>query len=151
MYFWNINKLKSDFNEGAVTEKSILKYLIAYTILAGLVMIPYGETNQFDMFSAALMIPLSVFGLLYAYACNGGDSGNNFIAKYFAIGWVITIRFMPVIFSLAVIVGIIVDASGAEIPEGTTLWDVLIEATVTVFLFWRIAVHIKHTSVANIA
>lgn len=144
MYFWNINKLKSDFNEGAVTEKSILKYLIAYTILVGLVMIPYGETNQFDMFSAALRIPLSVFGLLYVYACNGGDSGDNFIAKYFAIGWVITIRFIAVIIPLAVIVG----ASGTEIPEGTTLWDVLIEATVTVFLFWRIAVHIKHTSVA---
>jgi len=151
MYFWNINQLKSDFNEGVVTEKSILKYLIAYTILVGLAMIPYGEINQFDMFSAALMIPLSVFGILYAYACNGGDSGNNFIAKYFAIGWVITVRFIALFIPLAFIIGIVVGASGAEIPEGTTLWDVFIEVTVTVFLFWRIAVHIKHTSVANIA
>ncbi len=150
MYFWNINKLKSDFNEGAVSQRSILKYLIAYTILVGVAMIPYGETNQFDIFSAALMIPLSVFGLLYAYACNGGDSGDNFIGKYFAIGWVISIRFIAVLFPLAFFVGIIVGASGAEIPEETTLWDVIIEATVTIFLFWRIAVHIKHTSVANI-
>jgi hypothetical protein len=151
MYFWNINQLKSDFNEGVVTERSVLKYLIAYTILVGIVMIPYGEVNQFDMFSSALMIPLSVFGILYAYTCNGGDSGNNFIAKYFAISWVITVRFIAYFIPLAFIIGIIVGASGAEIPEGTTLWDVFIEVTATVFLFWRIAVHIKHTSVSNIA
>ncbi len=150
MYFWNIDKLKSDFKQGSVTEKSILKYLIAYTIFLGVAMLPYGETNQFDLFSTVLMIPLSVFGILYAYACNGGDSGDNFIAKYFAIGWVVTIRFIVLLIPLAFIIGIVVATTGVEIPEETTLLDVFIESTITVFLFWRIAVHIKHTLASNI-
>ena len=52
MYFWNIDKLKSDFKEGLVTEKSILHYLIAYTILVGIALIPFGDTNQFDVLTA---------------------------------------------------------------------------------------------------
>ena len=39
MYFWNINKLKSDFSEGNVTEKNLLQYLVGYTILGCIAMI----------------------------------------------------------------------------------------------------------------
>lgn len=149
MYFWNINKLKSDFKEGSVTEKNILQYLIAYTVLVGITMIPYGETNQFDMISAALMIPISILGILYTYACNGGEAGDNFLAKYFAIGWVVTIRFVAAFIPVMFVLGIIVGLSGTEIPENTALWDVFLEVTITAVLFWRIGVHIKQTIIAN--
>lgn len=149
MYFWKINKLKEDFIAGSVSEKSMLKYLVAYTIFVGLAMIPFGETNEFDLFSALLLIPVSVIGLLYAYSSNGGDSGTNFLAKYFAIGWVVTVRLLVVILPLAVVTGIVMASVGFDIPEGTTMWDVLITTVITAFYFWRIAVHIGQTATVN--
>lgn len=148
MYFWNINKLKSDFIEGAVTEKNTLQYLIAYTVLVGMVMIPYCEPNQYDMLSAALVIPISVLGILYAYSCNGADSGDNFLAKYFAISWVITVRFIAYIILLIFLIGIIAGMSGADIPEATTFLDVVVNVILTAFIYWRIAIHIKETTIS---
>lgn len=149
MYFWNINKLKSDFNEGSVTEKSILQYLIAYTVLFGIAMIPFGEKNQFDMLSAALMIPLSVLGIFYAYACNGGDTGADFLAKYCAIGWVVTIRFIAILIPVSIVLGIILGLSGVDFYESTTLMGVLLDVTITALLLWRIAVHIQQTTLSS--
>jgi len=149
MYFWRIKDLKADFIAGKVTEKSLLGYLVAYTILVGLAMIPLSETNQFDVFSALIVIPVSVMGILYAYSSNGGDSGSEFLAKYIAIGWVVTVRLIAVILPLALAAGIFLGISGLDIPEETTMWDVLITTVITAFYFWRIAVHIGHTAAEN--
>lgn len=147
MYFWKIKDLKADFIAGNVTEKSSLKYLVAYTILVLMSMIPMGETNQFDVFSILIIIPVSIMGLLYAYSSNGGDSGSDFLAKYFAIGWVVTVRLFAVLLPLAFVVGVFSGVSGLDIPEKTTMWDVLIITVISAFYFWRIAVHIGHTAI----
>ena len=143
MYFWNINKLKSDFIEKKVTEKSTLHYLIAYTVLLCLNTMPYDNPNELDRFSAALMIPISILGILYAYSCNGGDKGENFLVKYFAIGWVVTIRLFIIFLPLMILLKILAGSSNAYISEGTSLGDVLIHVSLTALLFWRTGVHIR--------
>ncbi|RXJ68806.1 hypothetical protein CS022_24015 [Veronia nyctiphanis] len=149
MYFWRINTLKEDFIAGNVTEKSMFKYLVAYTIFVGLAMIPPSEPNQFDLLSILILIPVSIIGLLYAYSSNGGDSGTDFLAKYFAIGWVVTVRLLVVFIPLAVVTNIVMVGSGFDISEGTTMWNVLITIVIEAFYFWRIAVHIGQTANVN--
>jgi hypothetical protein len=146
MYIWKINQLKSDFINGAVTEKSMLKYLVAYTILLGLSFIPFGESNQFDLLNSLLMIPVSVIGLLYIFSANGGGNGTNFISKYFAIGFVVGVRLFVVVLPLAIVLGIVAAIADPDFIEGTTMWDVLFEVMITVFYFWRVAVHVGETA-----
>lgn len=149
MYFWNIDKLKSDFKEGLVTEKSILHYLIAYTILVGIALIPFGDTNQFDVLTAISLIPVSIIGIQYAYASNNGEQGSDFLAKYFAIGWVISVRFIAAIIPLMFVIGLTFAVFNLEYSESSTIWHTLFEVIVSAFLFWRIAVHIKQTTVTT--
>jgi len=150
MYFWKINKLKSDFVNDAVSEKSMLKYLVAYTILLGLSFIPFGESNEFNLFSSLLMIPISVIGLLYIFSANGGENGTNFISKYFAIGFVVGVRMFVIVMPIALIIGVFAGVAGADFSEGTTMWDVLITTIITAFYFWRVAVHVGDTSKQNL-
>ena len=143
MYFWNIKKLKAEFIQGEIQEKDLLKYLIAYTTLLSLSMIPLSNTtNQFDIFSAVLTIPISILGLLYVYTCNGGDTGNNFLGKYFAIGWVITIRILTIVIITGILYGIFAGIFKLNLSEETTLWETLIIVVVEIFYYWRVAVHI---------
>jgi hypothetical protein len=38
--------------------------------------------------------------------------------------------------------------SGADIPEATTFLDVVVNVILTAFIYWRIAIHIKETTIS---
>ena len=145
MYITNISKLKSDIVNHNITEADSIKYLIAATILYGLSAVPYGNYGSLDVFNSLLFVPISVFGIMYAYSENGGDNGERFLLKFVTISWVVTIRSLLVIIPLVVLYAISSAVIDPNMSTETTIWDVLVFSVVEIVVLWRVAVNIRHT------
>lgn len=133
MYFWNIDKLKSELSNGTVTELDFFKYLFATFVLVGIGGIPFFSPNDLDMFSSGISIPISLFGLYWAFHVS---DKHNFIGKFISIAWVMTIRIIPLTIALAVLA----TSSGSL---DTTIQDVIVMAFIECIFFWRVAHHMK--------
>ena len=56
---------------------------------------PYENPNTCDYLSSILFVLISIFGTALLYKSNGGSSGRKFITRFFSIGWVLIVRFLP--------------------------------------------------------
>lgn len=153
MYFVSINGLKKDFLEGKVTEKESLKYLIGMIILYGISPSQGNTADGATMLAAAIVgLAISIIGLICAYKSNNGSSGNQFLVKYIAISFVVSIRFILisipfVIVILAALQGYINSGSYSPNPDLDLLIIIvsiaLVALAATILYYWRICVHIS--------
>ncbi|MBW3696009.1 hypothetical protein EK599_09895 [Vibrio sp. T187] len=141
MYFWKIDRLKHDLRNELVTEHEFLKYLIASTIIVGLALMPLSETNDLDMLSAGISIPIAVFGTLATFHVS---NKRNFVAQFIAVTWVVGIRLIPAAILLLMLT---LDSSSTE----TTQLEVAAFALVELIFYWRVIHHIKDIAQNNLA
>ena len=149
MYFWKINKLKEELRGSSLPEKESLKYLIASTIMYGIVMIPSSEINMYDIYSGIIQGIISVLGVIYIYRCNNGNNGKYFLQRYFSIGWVVFIR-LTIMLALPSIIGyftILVIYS--EAPGHSTLYSILLPNVLSLLFYWRFGEHAKSVAISK--
>ena len=82
---------------------------------------------------------LAVFGTIYVYRCNGGATGQDFLQRYLAIGWVVTVRWLAIVMPLFVLLIFTVDYMSEETQWHVGLFFVVAE----VVLYERIGYHIR--------
>ncbi len=85
---------------------------------------------------------IAAIGTIYIYRQNGGAEGQHFLQRYFAVGWVITIRLLVVFFLVAVAFYGTLDAIGAE-TESSHWYDFLFVAVLEAVYYWRIGHHVR--------
>ncbi len=146
MYFWKIDKLKNDLLKKPLSESESFKYLLATLVVYSLGMIPFLENNIWDVYSAIIITLITAIGAYYIYKCNKGASGNNFLQKYFSIGWVVGIRWMVFIALPIMVIFYIVKALLSDIPSYTTFTDVILVHLLYIQYFWLLGKHIKEVS-----
>jgi hypothetical protein len=105
MYFWRIKALTEQLRRGPLEQRAALLYILAWLILW---MVPFfsGDSIPRDASSWAMdlvYVVATVLGTLLAYQANGGAHGNDFAARYFALGWVLAVR-LVVLFGIPVLV-----------------------------------------------
>ncbi len=104
-----VDKFKSDSFE----QSEVGPYFMAQMVLtAMLTLSAFGVTDSWDIAAALASVVITVFGVLYLKRKNRDTFGNQFVEKYFCLGWVIWVRMLllsiPVVvafFALAIIVG----------------------------------------------
>jgi len=97
MYLWNIEKLKSKLTASPLTEREVLPYFLVFLGLYGLVpLIPIEGMNFWDYVGGAWSLVLTLLGSIYLYFKNGGSSGHYFLQRYFAVGWVVAVRWAAI-------------------------------------------------------
>jgi hypothetical protein len=111
MYWWNAERLAEDFREGRVDEKEQFKYYlatsVAWTILA-LLFFFSGVTFRFRyLFFSALILFLTVFGIVRCYNANKKGDNTDFIARMVCLGWPVGIRIATLMASLCLVFGAI--------------------------------------------
>ena len=143
MYFWKINRLKNDLLKQPLSESESFKYLLATTVLYSLAMIPFLKNNLWDIYSAIAMAVVTVFGVIYAYKCNMGANGKNFLQKYLSIGWVVGIRWIVLIMLPITIIYFIAIEIYSGIPDSTTLSDAIFFNIFYISYFWLLGKHIR--------
>ncbi|MEX0909795.1 MAG: hypothetical protein WDZ75_00700 [Candidatus Paceibacterota bacterium] len=146
MYFWNIQKLKSDLREKPLSEGESFKYLFANLLVYSLAMIPFLENNIWDVYIFVIAVPLMLFGAYYVYRCNGGAGGTHFLQRYFSIGWVVGIRWLVLIALPVLVLYIIAQGMYSEIPDSTTLTDVVVYNSLAIAFYWLFGKHIKEVA-----
>lgn len=113
MQILSAKPLIEEFRSGDFWESDVEPYFMAYIILTALVMgFAFSDANPWGIAAGAASVVITVFGALHLKRQNGDTFGNQFLAKYFALGWVITVRMIllsipaaVVLFAFASIVG----------------------------------------------
>lgn len=145
MYFWNINKLKSDLLKKPLSESEQFKYLFATLVVYSLAMIPFLENNIWDVYSAIIMVLTTTIGIYYVYKCNKGSIGNNFLQKCLSIGWVVSIRWLVFMLPIILLFYIAVELYSG-VSDYTTLADVIFFNLLYISYFWLLGKHIKEVA-----
>ena len=150
MYFWRIGRLKVDLASDRLPEPLALKYLLATLIFLALMTelsawAPVERTAA-SMVAAAATFAVSMFGTYAAYVSNGGAQGSDFLARYFAISWVVSIRVCAaaVLVLLAfVLLSAATDAAWLADPEASIPGENAIVVLFVALIYWRVASHMS--------
>jgi hypothetical protein len=143
MYFWRIEQLKTQMAARPLTDRETLPYLVIYSALMSAAwLIPVPSLNLWDIVTAIWGIALAVFGTIYIYRQNGGDRGNHFLQRYFALGWVVAIRWVAGFIPCALAFHGVIAFTGVY-SESTTWYDFLFQGSAEAVLYWRIAHHVR--------
>ena len=155
MYFWKIKQLKQHLIEHGLTETQLFYYILIYVALSVIGMevvgyFPHTEPDSWAYFDSVLNILIPVIGTIAAFYANGGSAGSKFAERYFAIGFVITMRFTALLIPLVVLLAIYLGFT-SEVENEAFIASPHIEFQI--FLIWYAAMYVfivKHISnVAN--
>ena len=162
MYFWRIETLKDLLRAGPLPQRYAFAYVfIAFFLLELFVGLPaLWNTDPLPVTVwswVAYVLTLTLFaaGTYAAYRANGGNDGLDFAARYLALGWVLTIRLLVLVFVplllvafIAVMVWLIAQSDVAAADTLSDDWgpEWIGEAVTVVFLaifYWRLARHFR--------
>lgn len=152
MYFWNIESLKEDIRRGEFTDKELMPYIVLTVALYAIgiefvAYFSYEDSNIWDYLLSILNILIPVGGTLYIYKKNDGAQGSDFAFKYFAIGFVVGIRFLLYlvgVMALLVIYWPFTFGDQEEVP--TTFVEVILYSLWYVLLYYKIAQHTEESN-----
>ena len=143
MYFWRIEKLKTQMAARPLSQREELPYLVVFVALSAAAgYIPQATRNVWDDLGAVWSVLLAVVGSIYIYRQNGGPSGQHFLQRYFAVGWVVALRWLVVFIGACVAFYGTLAAVGADI-DNTHWYDFLFLAVVETVIYWRTGHHVR--------
>ena len=146
MYFWRIEKLKTEMAARPLSDREVLPYLVVFVALSAVVInFPVTISNVWDVLYAAWSILLAVIGTIYIYRQNGGSDGRHFLQRYLAIGWVVTVRWLVILIAFAIVAIAVLET--ANLPwEDTTWYEVIAFGIAEAIVYWRIGHHVHDLS-----
>ena len=142
MYFWRLENLKSTMAARPLTDRESLPYLMVYTVsYAAALGLPTSAQNQWDTLNTILGTVVAALGTVYIYRRNGGRSGQHLLQRYFAIGWVVTIRWLVMLVPALVL--LVIGERMLGYRSGETTWIQLVfYVLLGAALYWRIGHHV---------
>ncbi|MBK9585797.1 MAG: hypothetical protein WBC26_04075 [Alphaproteobacteria bacterium] len=150
MYLWNINKLKSTLSTTGLSQKSCFLYVIitstfCYGLLSLTGLFPQEaiDITIWDHVLSDTDLVFAVYGTYLFYRANGGENGKDFLERYISIGFVVSIRLIPLI---------VLSILGMAIYEGVTEgvaddnWMRTGPDDAAIWLFWSFLIWYKMIS-----
>lgn len=142
MYFWRIEKLKTEMVARPRPEREVLPYLVVYVgLYAAVGLIPQTLSNVWDWLGAVWSVVLAVVGTIYIYRRNGGSQGQHFLQRYFVVGWVVTIRWLVIIIPALLVFFAALSGVGIETEE-TAWYEFVFAGLAEAVVYWRIGHHV---------
>lgn len=115
MYYWRIEKLKTEMAARPLSEREALPYLVMFVALSSAAAyIPQTTYNLWVGFGAGWSVLLAALGTIYVYRQNGVAGGQHFFQRYFAVGWVVFVRLLVASLFVAVAFYSTLAAVGAD-------------------------------------
>lgn len=155
MYLWKINDLKSTLSSTGLSQKSSFLYLLLWglAISGGMEFMayaPYENVNIWNNVITVGYLVLVVIGTYAFYVANGGQDGKALIDRYMSIGFVVTIRLIPLMILLMVGLGVYIGIKqGVDDDFMTTIGpaDAVVTLSWVAIVWYRMAIHVR--DVAN--
>jgi hypothetical protein len=96
--------------------------------------------RPWDWFDAGFALAITLAGLVYLFACNGGPRGTHFLQRYFPLSVVVGWKFLAASF---VVLGVL-RAALKDAPPELLGWSAAIAlAALNLAMFLRIGHHIR--------
>ena len=149
MYFWRIGRLKADLAARPLSDREALPYLIVSAAVWVMVTaFPASSFNVWDALSVGWSVLLAIFGTIFIYRQNGCAAGQQFLQRYFAIGWVVAVRWFAALVVAMVALFFVLEALGLW-SDVTTRYEVLFIAAAELIVYWRIGHHVGDVARAS--
>lgn len=149
MYLWNISALKNDLINNKLNEHADFMYLIAMVILLSVGGYPFETSNTFDTYSWLIELFIVALGTFICFKANGANDGKYFLQRYLSIAWVMSVKLIVFLIPTIVAFYIALEMLGVVVPDETSLLDVGLVATVSIFYYWRVSHHISQVRSTN--
>ena len=147
MYLWRIEKLKAEMAVRPFTDREVLPYLIAWLVLLEVVIVLTTflptSANVWDGLDAARGLLLTVFGTLYVFRQNGGASGQYLLQRYFAVGWVVGVRWIAGLLPAMLVFYVALEALGSGSEDSTEWYDFVLITVAEAGFYWRFGHHVR--------
>lgn len=110
MIWYDLKNLENKIAKHELSDKEGLNYVIAYFVLTAVTfsLITNDSNNWVKLSECVLSVLVNVWGLKAVYKINSEIDGKDFFKRFFAINWVVGIRLLVFVMSLALIVSILV-------------------------------------------
>lgn len=154
IYFWNIDRLKSDLANRGISKRHTIGYLIcilSYQISTWV--LAYSESrviNLWDKIDISVFSLLIIIGAIYCYRKNGGKNGSNFMSRYVSLAWVFGIQYFIMVVMPSSLIFYLVISLFAGLPETTQWYDALYNAAVRAPLYLVLAGHIRDVALKRV-
>lgn len=153
MYLWDISGLKKRLSSGALPERDTFFYIVLYLGLLSfqlevITRLPKPPLNTIDDVASALTLTIFIFGSYCVYLANGGATGIDFARRYFAIGWVVLLRWMAGV-CVALLFLLPLGMLFGDASPDTTWWEVAVNQLFLFAYYWRFTVHIREVHEAG--
>jgi hypothetical protein len=148
MYLWRIEKLKSEMAIRPLTDREVLPYLLAWAVLVEVVIVlttflAQSTANVWDGLEATGGLLLAVIGNLYIFRQNGGSSGKYFLQRYFAVGWVVGVRWIAAFLPAMLVFYVALESLGSGSEDTTQWYDFVLITAAEAGFYWRFGHHVR--------
>jgi len=140
MIWFNLKSLESKISNNELSDKDGFNYLLANAIVTIIaVNITTGKDSATWMLLTGFFLALliTIWGINAAFSANNAIDGKDFLKRYLAISWVISMRIFVVILGVAlisgIVMGILTAMNGEDNYTNSPIKDVII-MTITAFV-----------------
>lgn len=149
MYFWKTKELANQIKNNEITESDRKNYYLASLVItyAGIYLVYANPRSEVFpvLVEAIIIILVSVVGINVTFKSNGGNAGNDYIARVVVLLLPITIKIVVSSLVVGVFMGFVMAAM--SLPKlyadyAATFATVIFQA----LTFWRLNVAIKYVN-----
>ena len=142
MYVLNVVALKNELSLQDLPSAESLKYLIGFAFMslpsnAFASAMVLARQSYYPLLSAGLFVA----GVLYCYSQNGGSRGTNFLPRFIALSWVVSVRFLLVV-TPALLLMLLVSGVEWERFKASVLLTVA-SVVLALLYYYRLGVHVS--------
>ena len=132
MIWFNIKNLESKISTNELSDKDGLNYLLANAIVTVISLGVSGDNDHdrwIKLIGMIILVIITIWGIKAAYNANNDHDGKDFLKRFMAISWVISMRVLAVVFLLTFISGLIMGifrvVNGVDYYSVTTSKDLI--------------------------
>ena len=111
MYFWKVDELIENVKTNNISQKEQSKYVIAFSIIMIIATNPLLAVTKVltvqNIVASLIMTVITVFGVYRCYTNNKKSDDNDFILRFFTIGFPVAIRYAAFLIPIAILLGMV--------------------------------------------
>jgi hypothetical protein len=163
MTTWRIDLLKKQLREGPLSQRGSFAYIVATMLLYAIAVAAAGAMNAgqtstgLDWLISGLTIVSVGAGTYAAYRANGGAHGLDFASRYFALGWVLFVRLLVLLFLPAMVfvfalggVFAVFELAEAEMERYLGWMGAVVGVVYMITYYGRLAHHLRQVATSRI-
>ncbi|CAB1213210.1 hypothetical protein [Acinetobacter bouvetii] len=147
MYFWNVNQLIEDLKSNRITQAQYKNYYIASSILIllsfFLVVITPEQPVRLNFAVFLVNLGLLISWTNAIFKINGGENGQQFLNRYFALYLPIVLKTLVIFIAVIVLLDVVWMGfserwSTEELEKINLYKDACIDPVFSFFVYWRL-------------